>query len=86
MTPERTDQTANHGEDSPAHGIQRYHSDQHQREHHQGCAALPVAVGACLDKSSNADEKCNGEEDSAQLGELKPVPEPSPIRLDCRHA
>jgi hypothetical protein len=88
MTPEPTvqDQTANNSDDSPADGIQGDHADQHECEHHQGCAALPLAVGPCVHNSGNADEKCNGEEDSAGLGEPKPVPEPSPIASDFRHA
>jgi hypothetical protein len=42
-------------------------------------------VGSCVHKSGNADENCNGEEDSAGPGEPKPVPEPSPIASDSRH-
>ena len=46
MTPEPTirDETANNSDDSPADSIQRDHADQQERQHHQGCAALPVAV------------------------------------------
>jgi hypothetical protein len=43
-------------------------------------------VSPCVHHSSDADEKCNGEEDSAGLREPKPVPEPSPIASDFRHA
>jgi hypothetical protein len=69
MTPRPTvqDQTANDRNDSSADGIQGDHADQHQCEHHQGCAALPVAVGPCVHKPGNAHEKCNGEENSAGL-------------------
>ena len=83
---EPTDQTANNSDNSPADGIQGDHTDQHECEHHQRCAALPVAVGPCIHKSCNTDKKCNGEEDSAGLGEPKPVPQPSPIASDSRHA
>jgi len=69
-------------DDSPADGIQCDHAGQHECEHHEGCAALPVAAGPRVHESSNADEKCNGEEDSAGLGEPKPVPEPAPISSD----
>ena len=86
VTPEATDQTANNSDDSPADGIQGDHANQHECEHDQGCPALPVAVGSCVHKSGNADENCNGEEDSAGLGEPKPVSEPSPIASDSRHA
>jgi hypothetical protein len=87
VIPETTDQTANNTDDSPADGIQGDHADQHEceHEHDQGCVALPVAVGSCVHKSGNADENCNGEEDSAGPGEPKPVPEPSPIASDSRH-
>jgi hypothetical protein len=88
MTPGPTvrDQTANNSDDSPADGIQGDHADQHECEHHQGCAALPGTVDSCVDKGGNGDEKCDGEECSAGLGEPKPVPEPAPIASDSRHA
>jgi hypothetical protein len=88
MTPEPAphDQTANNSDDSPADGIQDDHADQHECEHHQGCAALPVAVGPCVHKPGNADEQCKGEENSAGLGEPTSAPEPSPIASDSRHA
>jgi hypothetical protein len=46
MTPEPAirDETANNSDDSPADEIQRDHAAQQQRQHHQRCAALPVAV------------------------------------------
>ena len=77
---------ANSSDDSPADGIQGDHAGQHECEHYQGCTALPVAVGPCVHKPGDADEKCNGEENSAGLGEPKPVSEPSPIASDFRHA
>jgi hypothetical protein len=80
------DQTADDSDDSPTDGIQGDHADQQECEHHQRCAALPVAVGPCVHNCGNSDEQCNGEEDSAGLGEPKPVPEPPPIASDCRHA
>jgi hypothetical protein len=57
MTPEPTvhDDTANNSDDSPADGIQRDHADQPESEHHEGCAAFPVAVSACVQNSRNAD-------------------------------
>ena len=57
MTPEPTvqDETANKSDDSPADGIQGDHADQQECEHHQGCAALPVAVSACDHNPGNAD-------------------------------
>jgi hypothetical protein len=36
--------------------------------------------------SGNAHQKRNGEEHSAELGEPKPVAEPSPIASESRHA
>jgi hypothetical protein len=45
LGPTVRDPTANDTDDSPADGIQGDHADQHECEHHQGCAALPVAVG-----------------------------------------
>ena len=88
MTPEPTvgDETANNSDKSPADGIQGDHADQQECEHHQGCAALTVAVSPCDHNSGNADQKCNGEEHSAGLGEPKPVTEPSPIASESRHA
>jgi hypothetical protein len=41
-------------------------------------------VSPCDHNSGNADQKCNGEEHSAGLGE--PVTEPSPIASESRHA
>jgi hypothetical protein len=88
MTPAPTvqDETANNSDDSPADGIQRDHADQQKCEHHEGCAALPVAVSPRDHNCRNANQKCNGEERSAGLGELKPVTEPSPIASESRHA
>jgi hypothetical protein len=87
MTPGPTvqDETASNSDDSPADGIQRDHADQQEREHHEGCAALPVAVSAYDRNFRNADEKCNGEEHSAGLREPKPATEPSPIASEFRH-
>jgi hypothetical protein len=88
MTPEPTvqDETANNSDDSPADGIQGDHADQQECEHHQGSAALTVAVSPCDDNCGNAAQKCNGEQHSAGLGEPKPVTEPSPIASESRHA
>ena len=49
MTPESAaqDETASKSHDSAADGVQGDHADQQECEHHQGCAALPVAVSAC---------------------------------------
>jgi hypothetical protein len=57
MTPEPTvqDETADHSDDSPADGIQRDHADQQECEHHEGGAALPIAVSPCDHHSRNAD-------------------------------
>jgi hypothetical protein len=57
MTPEPTvqDETANNSDDSPADGIQGDHADQQECDHHQGGAALPVAVSACDHNPGNAD-------------------------------
>ena len=57
MTPEPTvqDQTANNSDDSPADRIQGDHADQQECEHHQGSAALTVAVSPCDHNSGNAD-------------------------------
>jgi hypothetical protein len=80
------DQTANNSDDSTADGIQGDHAGQQECEHHQGCAALPLAVSPRIHNSGDADEKCNGEEDSAGLGEPKPVSEPPPIASHSGHA
>jgi hypothetical protein len=57
MTPGPTvqDETANQSDDSAAGGVQGHHADQQECEHHQGCAALPIAVGACDHNPGNAD-------------------------------
>jgi hypothetical protein len=88
MTPAPTVQgeTANNSDDSPADRIQGDHADQQECEHHQGSAALTVAVSPCDHNSGNADQKCNGEEHSAGLRQPKPVTEPSPIASESRHA
>ena len=88
MTPGPTvqDETAKNSDDSPADGIQGDHADQQECEHHQGGAALTVAVSPCDHNSDNNDQKCNGEEHSAGPGEPKPVTEPPPIASESRHA
>ena len=80
------DQAANNSDDSPAGGIQGDHADQQECEHHQGSAALPVAVSPCDRNFGNADQECHGEKHSAGLGEPKPVTEPPPIASESRHA
>ena len=57
MTPWPTvqDETANNSEDAPADGIQRDHADQKECQHHEGCAALPVAVSPRDHNLHNAD-------------------------------
>jgi hypothetical protein len=57
MTPEATvqDEAANNSDDTPADGIQGDQADQQECEHHQGRAALPVAVSPCDRNSGNAD-------------------------------
>jgi hypothetical protein len=88
MTPEPAirDETANNSDDSPADGIQGDHADHQECQHHQGCAALPVAVNPSDHHFGTADEQCTGEEHSAGLGEPKPVTEPSPIGSESGHA
>ena len=88
MTPEPTvqDETANNSDDSPADGIQGDHAAQPECEDHQRGAALTVAVSPCDRNSDSADQKCDGEEHSAGMGESKPVTEPSPIASESRHA
>ena len=56
MTSEPTvqDEAANNSGDSPADGIQGDHADQQEREHHQGCAALLLAVSPCDRNCGNA--------------------------------
>jgi hypothetical protein len=56
-TPEPTvqDEAANNSDDSPADRIQGDHADQQQRQHDQGCAALPGAVSPCDRNGGNAD-------------------------------
>jgi hypothetical protein len=56
MTPEPTvqDETATNSDDSPADGIQSDHADQQECEHHEGCAALAVAVSPCDHNPGNA--------------------------------
>jgi hypothetical protein len=71
--------TANHSNDSPADGIQGDCAGQQECEHHQGGAALTGAVSPCDHHCGNADQKCNGEEHSAGLGQPEPVAEPSPV-------
>jgi hypothetical protein len=80
------DETANESDDSAADGVQGDHADQQECEHHQGCAALPVAMSACDHNLGNGDEKRNGEKHPAGLGKAKPVTEPPPIASESRHA
>ena len=87
-TPEPTveDETANDSDDSPADGIHGDHADQQQCEHHEGGAALTLAVSPGDHHRRNADQKRKGEEHPAGLGEPKPVTEPSPIAAESGHA
>ena len=80
------DETANNSDDSAADGIQGDHADQQECEYHQGRATLTVAVSPRDHNFGNADQKRNGEEHSAGLGEPKPVTEPPPIASESRHA
>jgi hypothetical protein len=48
-------ETTTKSDDSAADGVQGDHADQQECEHHQGCAALPVAVSACDHHLGNAD-------------------------------
>jgi len=86
LEPAVLNETANERDDSAAHGVQDDHADQQQCEHHQGCAALAVAASPRHHNLGNANQKRNGEEHSAGLGESKPVIEPPPIASDSRHA
>jgi hypothetical protein len=79
------DETANESDDSAADGVQGDHAGQQECEHDQGCAALPLAVSACDHHRGNADEKRNGEQHSAGLGEPKPATEPPPIASESSH-
>jgi len=56
-TPEPTirGETANNSDDSPADGIQGDHADQQECQHHQWCAALPVAVNPSDHNCGTAD-------------------------------
>ena len=49
------DETANKSDDSAADGVQVDHAGQQEREHYQGCAALPIAVSARDHHLGNAD-------------------------------
>jgi hypothetical protein len=56
MTPEPTVQDeAENSDDSPADGIEGDYAGQQECQHHQGCAALPVAVCPCGPNYGNAD-------------------------------
>jgi len=51
MTPGPTaqDEAVCHSDDSTAHGIERNHTAQHERQDNAGCATLPVTLGAYED-------------------------------------
>lgn len=80
------DATANNGDDSPTDRIEDDHAEQQECEHHQWSAALTVAVKPRDRHLGNSEEKCNGEQDSAGVGEPEPVTEPGPIAMQYRHA
>ena len=61
-------ETANKSDDAPADGIQGDHTDQQECQHHQGRAALPVAVTWCDHHRGTAGEQCTGEEHPSGLG------------------
>ena len=80
------DETANDSDDTPADGIEGDHADQQECQHHQGCAALPVAVNPSDHNFGTADQQCTGEEHSTGLGKPKSVTEPSPVASESGHA
>ena len=88
VTPEPAvqEETANKSDDSAAEGVQGDHAAQQQCQHDQGCAALPVALSAGDHHRGKADQKRNGEEHPAGLGEPKPATEPPPVASESRHA
>jgi hypothetical protein len=57
MTPKPTvqDETANKSDRSATDSVQGDHAGQQEREHDQGCTALPLAVSACDHDPGNAD-------------------------------
>jgi hypothetical protein len=57
MTPESTvqDETADKSDDSASDGVEGDHADQEQCQHHQGCAAFPVAVSPYNHNFGSAD-------------------------------
>lgn len=67
MSPQPTDQTADAGDESAAAGIQRDHSRQHQCQHNEGCASLPIPMDACVQEPGDANEQRESEEDPAGL-------------------
>ena len=79
-------ETANNSDDPPSDGIQGDDPDQQERQHHQGCAALPVAVNPRDHHFDTADQQCTGEEHPAGPGKAKPATEPSPIASESGHA
>ena len=54
--------------ESPADGIQGDYADHQECEHHQGRAALPVAMDPCAHKQGNADEKSDGGRELGRAG------------------
>ena len=84
--PSVLDETANECDDSPADRVHGDHPAQKERKHHQGSAALTVAVSPCDHHSGDADQNCTREEHSAGLREPKPVTEPAPIASESCHA
>jgi hypothetical protein len=88
QTPEPAvqNETANDSDDSPADSIEGDQGGQHECQDDERCATLTVAVSTCDHHLGDADEKRNGEQHSAGLGESKPVTEPSPIASEPRHA
>jgi hypothetical protein len=87
MTPGPTaqDETANKTDDPAGDGVQADHAGQQEREHHQGCAALPVAVSAGDHNLGDPDEHRNAEEHAAGLREPEPVAEPPPVASETGH-
>jgi hypothetical protein len=87
LTPEPAiqDETAHESDDSASDGVQGDHAGQQECEHHQGCAALPGAVSARDHDPDDADQKRDGEEHAAGLGEPKAVSEPPPVASEPDH-
>jgi len=84
--PTPQDEAANNSDASLGDRIENDHDGHHDRQHDEGCAALPCAVSPCEHNGGASCQHCDGEDHAAGLGEPKALTEPAPVASKSDHA